>query len=483
MSSKPQATVTKKSEPVKATVTPIKEKKEVEKVETKDNSKENIKHANKIIENLPEPAKSNVKNTLANINKIEIKEFVAGKNGLKEVKKDNKKEVVKKENLPIFLQSEESKPEVKIDPLSIFFPDEITVDKPENAFLNVNPRDNLGTPEEMEWLEKDIAQNGLEESIRVVETGNPLFPYRLFHGKRRLTAIRNIINKGLSTDKIKLVSAKIIPVEEATIINELICHGRLNSGKRLEPLEEGKLYFTLEKEGKLKRSQIAEMMNKTQSHISAMVLLHTNLPEEIKDDVRNKEISGTTALFAAKKIENKEDLKAVLKEAKTESKKADPKGKVTQQAVSNAIDKLKVDPKARSKRMADIEANKRANREASMSHGNVVGGINKKPDLPAADRYKDEKENKAAGTIQPVAETPKTPAAGTFMGISTMPIDLLRDKLAEKPTKIEKIIIENMINFLDENIELDEMLLNIANLVESSNSSESVEENIPAVTF
>ncbi len=161
-----------------------------------------------------------------------------------------------------------------------------------------NPRRKVGGTKEDSELKEHIRHGGHIPPLLVRKDGSD---FVLVGGNRRLYAIQSLIAEGLEFASVKC---------ELTTENDV---GKLlamaitdNEGKPLTPLEMAEAYLVIKKEGR-QAKEIAEMVGKTQAHVSQML----KVAEKGTRDLKKRVESGEVRISEAYKI--------ILELEKTES--------------------------------------------------------------------------------------------------------------------------------------------------------------------
>jgi len=182
-----------------------------------------------------------------------------------------------------------------------------------------NPREDYG---DIKSLMQYIETNGTEGlppiKVRTIKDDEGNTAYALIHGYRRMTAITNLLAKGV---EIKRVVARPVP-RGYSDKDELIDHLAENSGMKLNAMEEANIFSQLIKFG-WSQSEIAKRIGKTQSHVSQVMKL-AGSSDYVKETLAKGLISG--ALVVKVMNDNKGDDKAVERILKASVKKLEVTG-------------------------------------------------------------------------------------------------------------------------------------------------------------
>lgn len=173
------------------------------------------------------------------------------------------------------------------------------------------------------WLKASIEAEGVREPLRARNRGGKL---TITNGHSRMKAIQMLLNEG--------VAIKTVPViledryaDEADITLTLITS---NSGKKLTTLELGKVYRRLLQFG-WTEEEIARRSAVTTQTITRALELHS-APTEIREMVKNGEVSATLAINTMRSSEDDEEATDILIQAKETATKQGKK-KVTAKQV------------------------------------------------------------------------------------------------------------------------------------------------------
>lgn len=182
-----------------------------------------------------------------------------------------------------------------------------------------NPREDYG---DIKSLMSYIEENGTEGlppiKVKTIKDADGNKAYQLIHGYRRMTAITNLLAKGV---EIKRVVARPVP-RGYSDKDELIDHLAENSGMKLNAMEEANVFSKLIKFG-WSQAEIAKRIGKTQSHVSQVMKL-AGSSDYVKDTLAKGLISG--ALVVKVMNDNKGDDKAVERILKASVKKLEVTG-------------------------------------------------------------------------------------------------------------------------------------------------------------
>jgi ParB-like chromosome segregation protein Spo0J len=109
----------------------------------------------------------------------------------------------------------------------------------------------------------------------------------------------------------------------------------MNDGKRLTPLEEGKLFLKLENDYGFTRKEIAKKTGRTEGHISQMIQLQ-DAPQEAKEAIKDGKISASTVRKVVANTKNQEEAKEAVSKA-IEKAQSEGKKKATESDVDNSL--------------------------------------------------------------------------------------------------------------------------------------------------
>lgn len=184
-----------------------------------------------------------------------------------------------------------------------------------------NIREDYGNIEE---LADSIAENGVRVPLKGYREGEN---FVVTDGFRRSRAIKIALERGVEIARVPFVLEPRGYSKDQRILDMFI----MNDGKRLTPLEEGKLFLKLENDFGFTRKEIAKKTGRTEGHISQMIQLQ-DAPQEAKDAIKEGKISASTVRKVVANTKNQEEAKEVVNNAIEKAKK-EGKAKATEQDV------------------------------------------------------------------------------------------------------------------------------------------------------
>lgn len=150
-------------------------------------------------------------------------------------------------------------------------------------------------------LANSIEENGLRVPIFVKKIRNE-DRYTLIQGKRRMKAIKLLLDRGIDIQGIKcFVTAKNYSIE-TSLFDQII----LNDGKPYSSLEQGVVFSQLVERG-YSVQDIAKKTGKNNTHIATCIEM-ASLPKKVRDLVAAQAISGLTAVNLSKVVKTEEEL-------------------------------------------------------------------------------------------------------------------------------------------------------------------------------
>jgi ParB family transcriptional regulator, chromosome partitioning protein len=151
--------------------------------------------------------------------------------------------------------------------------------------------------EEIESLAKSIEQKGVLQPLilREIEEGK----YQIIAGERRWRAAKIA---GLVSVPAIIRDAEDTEVFEVALIENI-------QRENLNPMEEAEAYKKLIEEYGYTQEKVAQIISKSRSHIANLLRLH-NLPDKIKNALRNNEIS----LGHAKLLVNQDSSEEIIEQ-------------------------------------------------------------------------------------------------------------------------------------------------------------------------
>jgi ParB/RepB/Spo0J family partition protein len=168
-----------------------------------------------------------------------------------------------------------------------------------------NVRTDYGDIDE---LKNSVIENGVKQPLRAFRDKADPTRFRITDGFRRMRAVRKALEEGHPIQKVPIILESKHYTNEQRILDMFI----FNSGKKLTPLEEARLYTRLENFG-WKRKDIARKIGKTEAHISNMINL-SKAPAFIQNKVASNEMSATVAAEIAR-IKNEDIQKEIIADA------------------------------------------------------------------------------------------------------------------------------------------------------------------------
>jgi ParB/RepB/Spo0J family partition protein len=190
---------------------------------------------------------------------------------------------------------------------------------------NDNIREDYGNIEE---LSESIIENGVKVALRGYRDGENFI---VTDGFRRSRAIKLALEKGIEIARVPFLLEPKGYTKEQRILDMFI----MNDGKRLTPLEEGKLFLKLENDYGFTRKEIAKKTGRTEGHISQMIQLQ-DAPQEAKEAIKDGKISASTVRKVVANTKNQEEAKQAVSKA-IEKAQSEGKKKATESDVDNSL--------------------------------------------------------------------------------------------------------------------------------------------------
>jgi ParB/RepB/Spo0J family partition protein len=190
---------------------------------------------------------------------------------------------------------------------------------------NDNIREDYGNIEE---LSESIIENGVKVALRGYRDGENFI---VTDGFRRSRAIKLALEKGIEIARVPFLLEPKGYTKEQRILDMFI----MNDGKRLTPLEEGKLFLKLENDYGFTRKEIAKKTGRTEGHISQMIQLQ-DAPQEAKEAIKDGKISASTVRKVVANTKNQEEAKEAVSKA-IEKAQSEGKKKATESDVDNSL--------------------------------------------------------------------------------------------------------------------------------------------------
>jgi ParB/RepB/Spo0J family partition protein len=190
---------------------------------------------------------------------------------------------------------------------------------------NDNIREDYGNIEE---LSESIIENGVKVALRGYRDGENFI---VTDGFRRSRAIKIALEKGIEIARVPFLLEPKGYTKEQRILDMFI----MNDGKRLTPLEEGKLFLKLENDYGFTRKEIAKKTGRTEGHISQMIQLQ-DAPQEAKEAIKDGKISASTVRKVVANTKNQEEAKEAVSKA-IEKAQSEGKKKATESDVDNSL--------------------------------------------------------------------------------------------------------------------------------------------------
>ena len=173
-------------------------------------------------------------------------------------------------------------------------------------------------------LASSIAERGVMVPLRGYrkkEDGNELFV--IVDGHRRYKAIMMALENGAEISRVPMILEGKGYSKEERVLDMFT----LNDGKRLEPMEEGELFKRLKAFGWAEK-EISKKTGRSLPHVYKMIEV-ANAPMEIKNQIKEGNISANTVSQIMTETKNEEEQKEIVssavKTAKSEGKKATAK--------------------------------------------------------------------------------------------------------------------------------------------------------------
>lgn len=228
--------------------------------------------------------------------------------------------------------------------------------KPENVIVkkgfNLRQKEDFG---DIESLALSIKHNGQKTPLRVFRSKEDSNTFTIIEGHRRHAAILRAIELGAD---IQFIDAYLEPKnynEKHRTIDMILC----NEGLPLTPLAKAEGIKILFRDG-LSIEEIATALTMSISSITNLIDLG-NAPDEIKEQILDKKISGSAVISILKSTKKKDkEIAAELvkgKDKKTTVKLAEKKNEVAvalvKEAVSNA--KKEGEKKGKAPKMATVK--------------------------------------------------------------------------------------------------------------------------------
>lgn len=156
--------------------------------------------------------------------------------------------------------------------------------------FNVRDLEAPSAREALDELKELIRKQWVQAPIEIRKVGDDLF---VTHGHRRLKVVRELIeDEGFEA---KPVPAVVEPPGLSDVERKVRIH-TLNAGEPLSPLEKAELVRWLLSEGGLTREQVAEKLGVKTLAMVDRYLTMSEMPEPIREAVREGEISATNAV-------------------------------------------------------------------------------------------------------------------------------------------------------------------------------------------
>jgi ParB/RepB/Spo0J family partition protein len=193
------------------------------------------------------------------------------------------------------------------------------------AIENDNIREDYGNIEE---LSESIIENGVKVALRGYRDGENFI---VTDGFRRSRAIKLALEKGIEIARVPFLLEPKGYTKEQRILDMFI----MNDGKRLTPLEEGKLFLKLENDYGFTRKEIAKKTGRTEGHISQMIQLQ-DAPQEAKEAIKDGKISASTVRKVVANTKNQEEAKEAVSKA-IEKAQSEGKKKATESDVDTSL--------------------------------------------------------------------------------------------------------------------------------------------------
>jgi len=210
-----------------------------------------------------------------------------------------------------------------------------------NVNHQANPRQDYGDAEEFNELKESIKLNGLMQPVAIYidqKDGR----LHLAHGFRRMKAILELITEGVNFEKIRVFE---VPNNEESI---LIQHFVMNTGKKLSDLELGDTLNKLTTYmGKDNFAEVGRRTGIKYEKVVKLINFARKSSTKIKDAVKAKELSLTTAVSMVNALDSVPEQNQALEEAKdhvakTGGKKIKPENiKVLQSQSASPFVKLR----------------------------------------------------------------------------------------------------------------------------------------------
>lgn len=180
------------------------------------------------------------------------------------------------------------------------------------------PLDKIIISEEINNARLDLGDiQELANSIKESELRTPILvkksrgenEYVLVHGKRRLQAIRLLVEQGEDYPFVKCFCAPLNYKIEDSLFDQIL----LNDGKPYTSLEQGLVYTQLVSRG-YNVQEIAKKTGKSYTHINSCISMAT-LPKKAQNLIADGSLSGLTAINLAKVVEDEDELVQQLEQA------------------------------------------------------------------------------------------------------------------------------------------------------------------------
>lgn len=170
---------------------------------------------------------------------------------------------------------------------------------------NFNTRADYGDIEE---LARSIEAHGVRTPLRGYTSGDDCF---ITDGHRRFKAIQLLLDRGVEIKRVPFIIEPRGSSDADYLLTQLISNG----GKPFTPLEESGVLVRLLEYGWTEQ----EITSKTGFQLSKVksLLLLSQAPETLKEEIKNGKIAVTTVVEAVRGTQSDADVQNVLDEAKT----------------------------------------------------------------------------------------------------------------------------------------------------------------------
>ena len=168
-----------------------------------------------------------------------------------------------------------------------------------------NARLDMG---DLSELAESIKESGLRVPI-LVKKSRGEDEYVLIQGKRRLQAIKMLVEQGVDFPGVKCFCAPLNYKIEDSLFDQIV----MNDGKPYSNLEQGIVFSQLLERG-YTATEIAKKTGKSNTHIHNCIET-ASLPKKVRDLVASGSVSGLTAVSLSKVVKNEDELLVQLNTA------------------------------------------------------------------------------------------------------------------------------------------------------------------------